>query len=266
MHISINLHVSIIGLFIGNCEHRRESLSINIEGLSSLKFLHLGEDSNEIYLSLSNLKSLTNLSLSISCTIDENIITNLLDILQRIERLHLHGNLSYFNLDYLVNLKYLALFGTLNESFNYELFKYLCNQLETLNIELTNIDEKKLFYGHSFSNLKSFSIVKCNIKRLKKEFVDSFPMLQQLFILDCNLEEIEHDVFANLKQLNILDLSINQLKFIEKDTFLNLKNLEKLDLSNNGLTNLDAEFIGVRNSVKILLESEDFETINRYGL
>ena len=80
-------------------------------------------------------------------------------------------------------------------------------------------------------------------------------MVQQLVISDCKVEEIEPDAFSNLKQLNCLDLSKNKLKFIEKDTFSNLKNLKMVDLSKNELTNLDAKFIGVGNSVQIIIKN-----------
>ena len=50
-----------------------------------------------------------------------------------IEELHLHGNFSNFNLDSLVNLRELSIAGYIDKSFNFELFKNLCNQLENLN-------------------------------------------------------------------------------------------------------------------------------------
>ena len=75
---------------------------------------------------------------------------------------------------------------------------------------------------------------------------------------------IEEDVFSNLKHILCLDLSQNRLKMIEKNTFSNLKNLVTLDLSNNDLTNLNAEFIGLGNSVDILLKNKSFATFNRY--
>ena len=188
--------------------------------------------------------------------------------LQHIEELFLRGNFSYFNLDYLFNLKVFSLVGTINENFSIELFKNLCNQLTILKIELTNIEDKKLFKlfdDRNFPYLIAFSVLKCNIKRLNKEFINRFPILKKLFIIDCNLEVIEHDAFSNLEHLCCLDLSQNQLKFIEKNTFSNLKNLEILDLSSNELINLDAESIGVGNSTKILLENKsNFFTFNRY--
>ena len=201
----------------------------------------------------------------IGCTIDDNYITQLLDQLQYIENLCLCGDFSYFSFDSFVNLKLLSLEGTINESFNMEIFKNLCYQLEGLKINLTNIDDKtffKLFNCHNFSNLQKLSIVKCNLSILKKEFISRFPMLSELFIIGCNLEVIEHDVFSNLKQLFCLDLSQNKLKFIEKDTFSNLEKLQTLDLSKNQSSNF--EFINVSNSVEIILENKAFETYKRY--
>ena len=180
-----------------------------------------------------------------------------------IQKLYLCGNLCHFNLDSFLNLILLSINGTLNESFNFELFKNLRNQLIILNIDLTNIEEKTLFKlldGYNFSNLSTLSIKKCNLKGLKKEFFNRFPILMFLYIIDCNLEVIEPDLFFNLKCLNRLFLCKNRLKSIEKNTFSNLENLKTLDLSGNELTDLDAEFIGVRNSVSIRLE----DTLNRF--
>ena len=203
------------------------------------------------------------LSLVISCTIDENIISKLLGQVQYIKQLFLTGNFSYFTLDSLYNLKLLSLAGTINDSFNFELFKNLCNQLVVLKTDLTNIDEKKLyklFDGHTFPNLEKIAIRKCNLKKLNKEFLDRFPILRKLFIIKCNLKVIERNAFSNLSRLYCLDLSENMLQGIKKDAFSHLENLEVLDLSNNQLNKLDAEYIGVGNSVKIFLENKECET------
>jgi hypothetical protein len=182
-----------------------------------------------------------------------------LDQLQNIELLFVNGNISYLNFDNLINLKLLSLEGTLNKSFNFEIFKNLSIQLESIMIFLNNIDKKtlvKLLHGHNFSNLLSFSLRKCNIRKLKKKFIDKFPMVTRLCIMDCNVEIIENDTFSNLKQLNELILMDNRIEFIEKNTFSSLKNLERLDLSYNGLKNVDREFIGISNSVKLEYENE----------
>jgi len=201
-------------------ENPKESLNFNIEGLSSLQGLSLITDSTEMQLSLRNLKSLRILDVIIIRTIDDNFITRVLDQVQHLEELDLHANYSYFNLGSFVNLKLLSLVGSINEDFNYDLFKNICYQLEEVNIYLTaDFDEKKLFDGCTFSNLKTLAIRKSNIKRLNKEFFYRFPFLTQLFILECNVEEIEPDSFVNLKELTCLDFTLNRLKYIEKDTF-----------------------------------------------
>lgn len=80
-------------------------------------------------------------------------------------------------------------------------------------------------------------------------------MLRRLFIGKCNIEMIEADLFSNLKQLDSFALIANPIKFIEKDTFSNLKYLQIVDLSYNMKQNLDPEFIGLKNSVKIILDT-----------
>ena len=200
-----------------------------------------------------------------SCTIDDDMMTQLLDQVKHIEQFELNAHHSDYNLDYLFNLKLLSLRGIITQDFNYELFKNICCQLEEVNIALVNVDEKKLLDGYNFPYVKNFAIRRSNIKRLnKKSIINRFPFLRQLFILQCNLEEIEPGAFSNIKQLECLDLSQNRLKFIEKDTFLSLKNLQTLDLSKNELTYLNAEFSGVRNSAEIILENIKFGTIRRY--
>jgi hypothetical protein len=164
------------------------------------------------------------LSLYITCPIDPNIITRLLDKIQHIEKLTLTGDFSYINLEKLVNLKMLTLNGSVNESsFNVELFKNLCNQITKLSVVLKDIDENtlfKLFDGHNFSNLRSLVIMHCNIQLLKKQYIPNrFPMLRHLFIHNCNIEAIENDAFSNLTKLNCLDLSNNSLTFIKENVF-----------------------------------------------
>ena len=203
------------------------------------------------------------LSLAISFTIDENIISKLLSQVQYIKQLFLTGNFSYFTLDSLYNLKLLSLTGTITESFNFELFKNLCNQLMIFKSDLTNINEQKLyklFDGHIFPNLETIAIRECKLKRLKKEFLDRFPILKKLFIINCNLKVIERNAFSNLSKLYCLDLSENMLQGIKKDAFSHLENLEVLDLSNNQLNKLDAEYLGVGYSVNIFLKNKECET------
>ena len=160
-------------------------------------------NSTEMFFSIRNLCALNRLTLDlISFTIDDHFITSFLNQVQHIERLILCGNFSYFNIDSLVNLKFLSLNGTIKASFNIILFKNLCNQLEGLKVDLTNIDEKtflKLFDGHTFSKLLKLSIINCNLNILKKEFTNRFPALRKLFIIGCNVKTIENDAFSNLK-------------------------------------------------------------------
>ena len=211
--------------------------------------------------------SLRYLILKTTGTIDEFFITQISDQMPHIENLYLCAKYSHFNLDRLINLKLLAIVGTVNERFNYELFKTnLRYQLEDLNLVLLDIDENKLFSGCDFPNLLNFGMRNFNIKCLKKELINRFPALRKLFLTECKIEEIESDAFSDSKQLYLIDLSQNRIKFIGKDTFSNLNNLEKLDLSENELTNLDAEFIGARNSVEILLNSDSYSTICTYWI
>ena len=212
------------------------------------------------------------------------IKSNLLDYLPTVEYLTLHGILSHFNLDSLVNLKSLSLLGMLDKEFNFDLFKNICYQLEKIFILINYIDDEclsKLFYGHHFPNLNHLSIsYSYYITKLEKKFFDRLTMLQYLNIRNSiALREIDSNAFSNLKQLISLDLvdckiaSLkkehffgleklkylnlrgNQLESIEENVFSNLKNLRIVDLSHNNLKKLsEYSFTGVNNLKCLFLE------------
>jgi hypothetical protein len=185
------------------------------------------------------LSSLKYLSFITTCTIDDSLLRELFYQVPNIEQLHLHGKFSHFNLDYLVYLIKLSLVGGINEetTFNYDLFKNLCIQLEDIQISILKVDLKKLLDNqHNFSNLQN--------------------------LINCKIEQIEQDAFSKFTQLDCLDLSQNRIKFIEKDTFSNLKNLQTLDLSNNEIIHfLNRKFIGVDYSFKKILTVRRFVVI-----
>jgi hypothetical protein len=94
--------------------------------------------------------------------IDENLMTRILEQIPTVEELYLYGNISYINLDSLVNLRELSIAGTFDrENFNFDLLKNLCKQLEKLKIVLTDLDEKSLFkLFNQFFNIDVDSIYK----------------------------------------------------------------------------------------------------------
>ena len=249
--------ISFIDLNSQNVSDCRSSIEYNIEGLSSLKRLYLEANTVEVDLSMKNLPSLTNFSLSFYGTIDEKIVTRLLDQIPYIEELHLGGHLSFFNLDSLVNLRVLSLFGVIKKNFNFELFKNLSKQLEDINIRFFEIYETtlfKLFDGYNFPYIVDFTLRCFNINRLGKEFLDRLPKSRNFKIIDSEIEIIESDSYSNMQQIISLDLSRNRIKLIEKNAFSNLKNLQTLNLSYNRLTNVDRNFIGLGNSVEVNIE------------
>ena len=235
-------------------ESCRESVKFNIEGLSSLKRLYLGSNAEEVHFNFKNLPSLTRLYLSIDVKIDEDIVERVVNQVPNIQELYLNGQLSYFNLDNFVNLKELLLAGSIeDENFNFELFKNLCNQLETIKILLNEKTIVKLFDGYKFPNLLDFSIECSNIKRLNKELFSRFPSLIRLQISSCRIEIIEHDSLSNMQQLSSLDMSRNEIESIEENAFSMLKNLKTLDLSGNNLRNIDQKFTGLLESVELTI-------------
>ena len=218
---------------------------------------------DKVDFSIKNLPSLINLSFSFSRSIDEKIVRRLLDQVPYIQELYLHGDLSYFSLDNLVNLRVLSLDGYIEKNFNFELFKNLCNQLEILKISIYNIEDEiffKLFDCYKFPYLLDFTIEFLYMKRLTKEFINRLPKPRRLNLIDCEIEVIESDSFSNIKQLISLNLSRNRIELIEKNAFLKLKNLETLDLSKNRLTKFDRNFIGLRESVEVKIENNEFNS------
>lgn len=233
--------------------YRRDSVKFNIKGLSSLETLFLRANSSEVQITMKNLTSLSRLGLSLTDTIDEDIVTGLLDQVPHIQKLHLDGNLGYFNLDHLVNLRVLKIFETINEDFNLDLFKNLSDQLENIWIEVTNIDEKilvKLFDGCDFPYLVDFTVSDGNIKRLNKELFNGFSTLKRLRITNCEIKVIERDLFSNLKQLCSLCLIENRIKIVEENAFSKLENLQEVDLSFNELKKLSRKFVGLKKTVE----------------
>ena len=219
----------------------KESAEIKIEGISSLKSLCLLINSVEVYFSIRNLPSLKEFHIS-TPKIDENIISQLLLLIPNIEELLLNGNLHYFSLDDFVNLRCLCLSGTLKDDFNFELFKKLSYQLESLifldmkQINLNFFDYEmfvKLLNGHNFLNLKTLFIDGGKIKRLEKKFIDQFPSLAYCRIINCCIETIEDKAFSNMKNLVYSDLSDNLLERIYKSYFSDQLDRLKIILKKN---------------------------------
>lgn len=192
-------------------------------------------------------------------------------------------------MDDLVNLEKLSISGQIEENFNFDLFRNLCNRLKDLSICKMNIDNEKLaklFQSHNFPNLEKLKIAYCEITKLEKKLIEGFPTLQSLTIINPyensnkQLRVIKNDAFSNLTNLvslnlhgnsietidqrnfsglinlNTLVLSFNRIESIENNTFSDLNNLKKLDLSDNKLSILNPKsFIGLENLEYLDLKS-----------
>ena len=229
---------------------------VKIEGLSSLKSLTLSfQSSNEVILT--NLLALRKLQLHLETTINSEILLKLIENLPYIEVLHLGGDLSYFNLDSLYNLKEIDLTGRIMDDFNVHLFDNLCNQLESISFSFINIDDKcleKLFYGRNFPYLSKFKITDSleNIN-LDKKFFDGFRMLKNLIISNNkNLRIIDTDAFSNLIELQKFILSNTCIEFLDNTMFSNLINLKKLSLHDNQIGAIEENSFSNLNSLENL--------------
>ena len=228
------------------------------------------------------------LELNLKKAINSDELFKCIKYLPNIEILDLCGYLPYLSLDSLYNLKSLRLVGKVLDDFNFQLFDNLCNQLEGIQILISNIDDKclsKLFYGRNFPYLTSLYLSGTGITKLEKKFLNGFPMLQKMWFPSIiNLQFIDHDAFSNLTKLEVLSLnsslnrtytmsldkrffsnlinlkrlylSLNRLDAIDENLFSSLHNLENLDLNSNELRSLDPKsFVGLRSLKKLNLKN-----------
>lgn len=87
-----------------------------------------------------------------------NSEANIFDYLPSIENLELCGSFSNFNWDSLINLKSVKLHGEIMVDFNVDSFANLCNRLEKLAVNFSNLDI--IIITRIFKRL----LFKCNIK------------------------------------------------------------------------------------------------------
>lgn len=233
---------------------------MDLDGLLALQYLHLSLSSVK-KLSVRNLPSLKHLVLYAK-NLNKCISTQLFENLSNLRELKIVCDVfSDINLDDLVNLGKLSISGKIDDQFNFELFKIICNNLQELSISLYNISNEQitqLFYGLSFPNLVKLNIEISKITKLEKKMFEGFPRLQSLTIanneelrkiakntfsnltnlVDLNLswnciDEINKRHFSKLMRLKSLDLKANRIESIEDNIFSNLKKLKKLDLCSN---------------------------------
>lgn len=231
----------------------RESIEIKIKGLSSLVDLQVGINSLEICFSIINL-SLKCFDLSIP-RIDEKNTTHIFEQIQNVEKICIIGDLYYFNLDNLVNLKRLYIRGNICDGFNFELFKNLSNQLDHLSIAIHNYDYDtflKLINGCNFSNLQTLHIADTNIRRIEKKLIEKFPRLQNFRMTNCNLEIIEDDAFSSSENLILLDLRENLLKNLYKRLFSKLVNLKYFSMHKNRLESIENGMFSHMRNIKYI--------------
>ena len=224
---------------------------IKIEGFSSLNFLSfMFHTLNQVILT--NLIELRKVMLYLETPINSKVLLKLIEYLPYIEKLHLHGKLSYFNLDSMFNLKELCLSHTLMNDFNFHLFDNLCNQLEYINISCRNFDEncvEKLFYGRNFPYLSTLYIVNSSalsssgscIEFIDKTMFSNLINLKKLILYVNQIESIEENSFSSLHNVEHLDLSCNRLTSLSAKSFVGLDNLKYLNLAGNKLVNFEMD-------------------------
>ena len=240
---------------------------MDLDGLLALEYLHLSLKSVKIF-SVKNLPSLKYLKLYAK-NLNKSISTRLFGNLSSIRELEINGELfSDINLDDLVNLGKLSIYGKIDDEFNLELFKIICNHLQELSISFCNISNEQiaeLFYGYNFPYLVKLDINHCKkITTLEKEVFEGFPMLQSLSITSNEeLREIDNDAFSSLTNLVDLNLSCNCIVSINEKHFSELINLKTLDLKSNRMELIEGNaFSNLKNLVNLDLRSNRLLTVN----
>ena len=247
-----------------------ESVNIELDGFYSLEYLKL--NINRFSMRVRNVPSLKHLV--IECEFfNESLSKRIFENLPNIKELELNGVFSDINLNDLVNLEKLKLTGKIFDQnfyfdnlekkffsgqidynfFNFGLFENLCNQLEELSIDISNIDDEmfsQLFYDQHFSRLKRLHIMNSEITKLEKEIFEGFPMLQYLSITgNKRLREIDTNVFSNLKNsLKNLDLRCNNLTYFDLKILDKTASIEKINLTGNSIINQDEIMRRVKDS------------------
>ena len=230
-------------------------MEIELDGLLSLQYLYLKQRSLEFF-SARNLPSLKEFNL-ITYFIHKRFSTQIFGNLSTIKELRIDAGFTDINLDDLVNLEKLTIFGDIGRNFNFDLFKNICNHLQELSIILGNIANEhinELFYGLNFPNLVKLHIVKSQVAMLEKNMFEGFPMLQSLTLNENKrLRKIDNDAFSSLTNLVELDLKNNSIVSINQKHFAPLGNLKYLNLMNNRLKKFDLSILDYIGNIEEIL-------------
>lgn len=236
----------------------------DFEGLISLESLNIGVTSLEA-CSFKNLTSLKTVHLGLKSPINFDIQAKLFDYLPNIERLSLDGIFGDLNLENLYSLKILSLSGTLNDNFNFDLFKNICNQLEALDIryDLSNETMFKLLNDHIFTNLTSLKIEDSKITRIEKKLFEGFPILENLRIYyNSEIKIIDRDSFSGLKKLVHLSMRSNGTETIEQENLFGLENLQEFFLTFDRISYKAVTFSSLKNLRKLCFYRIYFKNLN----
>ena len=216
---------------------------IKIEGLSSLKFLHLRLVKPVEVISIESLNSLKEFDFEIKHEINGELKKHLFNLLNRkIETFYYKEETAVDEVKFKFSFnrlrKRLTLCNVKCEEIN---FDFIFDEIERLEIRNSNTNEiSKLLGFYHFPNLLELEIRYWDTTNIKGNLFNRLSSLKMLDINFCpNLRVIDKDSFSDLKQLVYLDLRMNGIETIDQFAFYELVNLKKLDLSHNKIKSID---------------------------
>lgn len=109
--------------------------------------------------------------------------------------------------------------------------------LSIYNTNLQNLNEKKFF--SNFKNIQSLDLENTNISLLEPQIFSSLTELESLNLKRNNLETLNLDLFSKLKKLEVLSLNSNKFKTIPNGITEKIPTLETLSMKNNDIKIID---------------------------
>ncbi|KOB77157.1 Tartan/capricious-like protein [Operophtera brumata] len=118
-----------------------------------------------------------------------------------------------------------------------ETFKYMCNDLKSLNISYNLINSISNSAFNCLELLTTLDLSNNHLEQLHFE-TSNLTRLTMLYVRNNKIKKINKGMFENLVSLKSLDLSNNEITEIELQTFARLENIDSLSVTHNPFLNI----------------------------